>query len=122
MQDAGQSETPRRDRRPVRVPVSLREERRQAIFSLRSAGLTMQAIADQLGLDNNTVRYALSVTGDPRPLSARRPTPCILRGLQPSAGKQNRLLLQPRAATEANRHGQAVPLAPEAAAGGAPGA
>ena len=88
MQDAGQSKTPRRDRRSVRVPVSLREERRQAIFSLRSTGLTIQAIADQLGIDDNTVRSALAVTGDPCPLRARRPTPCIFEGCnRPRASK-----------------------------------
>ena len=80
MRDAGQSETPRRDRRPPRIPASLREERQQAIFALRSTGLTIQAIAERLGIDDNTVRYALSVTGDPRELRARRPTPCIFEG------------------------------------------
>ncbi|MGO9928302.1 MAG: helix-turn-helix domain-containing protein, partial [Mycobacterium sp.] len=56
----------------------MREERRQAILSLRSTGLTIHAIADRLGIDDNTVRNVLSATGDPRPLRApRRPTPCI---------------------------------------------
>src|SRR5262249_30664766 len=86
---AGESETSRRDRRPPRVPESAREERKQAIFSLRAAGMTIQAIADQLGMDDTTVRKALSATGDPRPLrGARRPTPCIFEGCnRPRASK-----------------------------------
>ncbi len=81
MQDAGQSDTPRRDRRLPRVPASVREERRRAILSLRSTGLTIHAIADRLCIDDNTVRNVLSATGDPRPLRApRRPTPCIFEG------------------------------------------
>jgi transposase-like protein len=57
-----------------------REERQQAVFSLRSTGLTIQAIADQLGIDETTVRYALSATGDSRPLRARQPTAHIVDG------------------------------------------
>jgi hypothetical protein len=43
----GQSESdaPRRDRRPPRVPAPVREERRQTILSLRSTGFTIHAIA-----------------------------------------------------------------------------
>jgi DNA-binding NarL/FixJ family response regulator len=52
-------ETPRRDRRPVRVPESLREERRKAILSLRSTGLAIHAIAERLGIGDNTVRNVL---------------------------------------------------------------
>ncbi len=84
MQGAAQSEPSRRGRRPPRVPASvrasLREERRRAILSLRSNGLTIHAIATELGIDDNTVRSVLSSTGDPRPLRERRPTPCIFEG------------------------------------------
>lgn len=74
------SETHRRDRRPPRVPTEAREERRNAILSLRSSGLTIHAIAEQLGIDDNTVRQVFSDVGDPRPLRARRSTPCIFDG------------------------------------------
>lgn len=80
MQDAAQSGNPRRGRRPPRVPASVREERQQAILSLRSTGLTIHAIAERLGINDNTVRNVFSAVGDPRPLRARRPTPCIFKG------------------------------------------
>ncbi len=84
MHDSGWSETSHRGRRPPRVPASvrasMREERRQAVLSLRSTGLTIRAIAEQLGVNDNTVRTVLSAVGDPRPLRARRPTPCIFEG------------------------------------------
>jgi DNA-binding CsgD family transcriptional regulator len=66
----------------------VREERRQAIVSLRSTGLTIQAIADRLGIDDSTVRSAFAVTGDPRPLRARRPTPCIFEGCNRPRGSR----------------------------------
>jgi transposase-like protein len=60
--------------------LSVREERRQAILYLRSTGLTIHAIADQLGIDDNTIRNVFAATGDPNPLRARRPTPCTFEG------------------------------------------
>ena len=112
MQDGEQSETPRRDRRQPRVPASVREARQQEILSLRSTGLTIHAIADQLGIDDNTVRNVFSAMGDPRPLRDAG-QPVRFRRLQSSAGKQDRLLRRSRAATEINRHCQAVSVAPE---------
>lgn len=60
----------------------MRAERRQAILALRSVGLTMQAIANQLGIDINTVRSTFAESGgDPNPLRRRRrPTPCRFDG------------------------------------------
>jgi AraC-like DNA-binding protein len=89
MQDPGQSETPRRDRRSPRVPASVREERKQvreerkqAIFTLRATGLTMQAIADQLGVSVTTVHRALCVTGDPCPHVFTGPKRCSIDGCE----------------------------------------
>jgi IS30 family transposase len=47
--------------------VVTREERRAAIYSLRSEGLTMAAIADTLSVSHRTVSQTLKLLEDPAP-------------------------------------------------------
>ncbi len=57
-----------------------RRDREQAVFALRSNGLTMQAIAAELGISQTTVHRALCVTGDPCPQVFTGPKLCSIEG------------------------------------------
>ncbi|WP_197517043.1 LuxR C-terminal-related transcriptional regulator [Mycobacterium sp. E2699] len=59
-----------------------RRKREQAVFALRATGLTMQAIAAQLGISQTTVHRALCVTGDPCPQVFTGPKRCSIDGCE----------------------------------------
>lgn len=54
----------------LRLP---KEERQQAVASLRDCGLSVRAIASGLGVSKNTVTADLSQTGTPEPVEKMRP-------------------------------------------------
>jgi lambda repressor-like predicted transcriptional regulator len=56
-----------------------REERQSVIYSLRSTGLTMRAIAEATGTSHATVSRTLASTGDPCPHVYPEPKLCSIR-------------------------------------------
>ncbi|MEE2852231.1 MAG: helix-turn-helix domain-containing protein [Actinomycetota bacterium] len=66
----------------IRRNAKLTSHEEQTIYSLRLAGLTMRAIANEVGVSQATVSRTLSALGDPRPHAWPKAKTCIVEGCE----------------------------------------
>jgi len=95
--------------KPFDARQNKRREREEKVFSLRSTGLTIQAIADQLGISATTVHRALCITGDPCPQVFTGPKLCSIDGCE----RVSNYGPDGYCSTHEKRQKQGLPLTPE---------